>query len=63
LTKQPARQGEGSGSFSEEKEGWPPAQKRLLLIWAMGVAKSRLQNSKSFLRRFFFKKAAASLSS
>jgi hypothetical protein len=52
----------GSGSSSDEK-GWPPAKpKRLLSIWAIGAAKSRLQSHKSFLRRFFSKKLLLSLS-
>jgi hypothetical protein len=46
---------EGSTSFSVEKEA-----KRLLLIWAGGVRKSRLQRNKIFCAAFF-KKAAAFL--
>jgi len=49
-----AQHSPSSTSFSEEKEA-----KRLFLIWAAGVQNSRLQINKSFLRRFFFKKAAA----
>jgi hypothetical protein len=43
----------GSASFSEEKEA-----KRLLLIWAIGVANFRLKSSKKFFALLFFKKAA-----
>jgi hypothetical protein len=45
---------EASPAFSEEK-----AAKRLLLIWAMGVARARHPNDKSFCAAFFKKRLLA----
>jgi hypothetical protein len=45
--------------FSEEKEGWPPAQKKTFLNLGRWRRKLPAQKEQTFFAPLFFKKAAA----